>query len=167
MTSSLQQVLHHVITVINPKWLWIAAGSSGGIWNSTRVRYKVNKRGGKQSPQTNLIILTHCNTTKNILERFYCLLRLFRGKSRLRALFGVFFVKQACSKNVSKLFTLVWKISTFGKCILFELMWQRVEEEEEEVEEGAAALDGLFPAASHGSQQQWASFHKIGGDVGL
>lgn len=26
-------------------------------------------------------------------------------------------------------------------------MWQRVEEEEEEVEEGAAALDGLFPSS--------------------
>lgn len=67
---------------------WIIGRNLAGTSYSACFR---NQRRGKQSQATNLIILTHCNTTKNILERFYCLLRLFGGKSRREALCGAFF----------------------------------------------------------------------------
>lgn len=74
---------------VHPKWLEIAAGLP--VVNLPRTWKCLvcwDGEGGEQSQATNLIILTHCNTTKNILERFYCLLRVFEGKSRRRSSFS-------------------------------------------------------------------------------
>lgn len=81
----------------NENCYWIIRSNLHHHRNSICITNKVNKRGGKhKAHKQNLITLTHCNTTKNILERFYCLLRLIRGRSWRWALFGAFwYINQA------------------------------------------------------------------------
>lgn len=147
--------MDHMIWATNLKWLQNSADyEKGGADGERHMLWP--REGENKSLGTNQIILTRCNTTRNILERFCCLLHSFKGKSSSGALilertsqaFGLceasaqLYKYTFTSLNNFNLFIFTINVDTFG-------IWRGSE---------GGQYQGFLRTVSHGSQQHWVRF---------